>query len=76
MASVRVMTVSYSDKILTASRLGAFSQLLCLWKGSVYKLVYADLLAYLFLYFSISAVYRFLLDPLQKRYSVHIEVRC
>lgn len=63
-----LMTVTYSDRILTATRLGAFSQLLFMWKGSVYKLVYVDLLAYLFLYFSISCVYRFALDDRNKRY--------
>merc|ERR1711884_563448 len=39
-----------------------------MWKGSVYKLVWADLLAYLTLYFSISASYRFVLDVEQKRH--------
>ena len=61
------MTVSYSNKILTANRLGAFSKLMVLWKGSVYKLVWVDLLAYLTLYFSISALYRFILDTKQRQ---------
>lgn len=68
-----LMTVTYSDRILTATRLGAFSQLLFMWKGSVYKLVYVDLLAYLFLYFSISCVYRFALDESSKRYSLKLK---
>nr|CAD7451947.1 unnamed protein product [Timema tahoe] len=36
------------------------------WKGSVYKLIWRDLLAYLCLYFAISLAYRFALADDQK----------
>ncbi|XP_017768386.1 PREDICTED: bestrophin-2-like, partial [Nicrophorus vespilloides] len=37
------------------------------WRGSVYKLVWRELLAYLFLYYSINLAYRFALNDEQKR---------
>ncbi|KAJ9594541.1 hypothetical protein L9F63_027476, partial [Diploptera punctata] len=37
------------------------------WKGSVYKLIWRELLAYLFLYFSINLVYRYALHESQQR---------
>ncbi|KAF4525215.1 hypothetical protein B566_EDAN014356 [Ephemera danica] len=38
-----------------------------LWKGSVYKLVWRELFAYLTLYFALNLVYRVVLDDQQKR---------
>ena len=64
------MTVAYSDKILTANRLGSFTRLLFYWKGSVYKLIWLEVIIYLFVYFFISMIYRFALeDNKQKRYT-------
>ncbi|KAK5643022.1 hypothetical protein RI129_009189 [Pyrocoelia pectoralis] len=37
------------------------------WRGSVYKLVWRELIAYLFVYYSINLVYRFALNDHQKR---------
>ena len=38
------------------------------WKGSIYKLVWMDLTAYLIIYFGINCIYRFVLEDVQKRY--------
>lgn len=38
------------------------------WRGSVYKLVWADLLLFLFLYYLLNLIYRFVLNPTQKEY--------
>jgi hypothetical protein len=38
------------------------------WRGSVYKLVWRELLTYLTLYYSINFVYRYALNDNQKRY--------
>ena len=38
------------------------------WKGSIYKLVWMDLTAYLIIYFAINCIYRFVLEDVQKRY--------
>lgn len=37
------------------------------WRGSVYKLVWRELLAYLGLYYTINFVYRYALNDDQKR---------
>lgn len=39
----------------------------CRWRGSVYKLVWRELLAYLGLYYTINVVYRYALNDDQKR---------
>nr|CAD7425280.1 unnamed protein product [Timema monikensis] len=61
------MTISYSGEVANSSNLGCFWKILCKWKGSVYKLIWRDLLAYLCLYFAISLAYRFALSDDQKR---------
>ena len=38
------------------------------WKGSVYKLVWLDLIVYLTAYFTINCIYRWVLNNAQKRY--------
>lgn len=52
-----VMTVTYTYRVAEA-RLGTFSQLLLQWKGSIYKLLYCELLIFVSLYFGISLIYR------------------
>lgn len=49
-----------------ASRLGAFATLLLRWRGSIYKLIYAEYLVWLAVYFTLSLVYRFALNYHQK----------
>lgn len=38
----------------------------CRWRGSIYKLVWLDLLAFLTLYYLLNLVYRFALNEAQK----------
>ena len=52
------MTVSYTGQVATV-RFGGFARLLFLWKGSIYKLVYRELLVFLVAYYAISFTYRF-----------------
>ncbi|EFN76240.1 Bestrophin-2 [Harpegnathos saltator] len=42
------------------------------WRGSVYKLIWRELLAYLFVYYLINFTYRYLLND-QQRMRVHVE---
>ena len=56
------MTISYGQQVATSSGLGVFWKLLFLWRGSIYKLVWTNLALYIFLYYSLSLTYRFLLD--------------
>ena len=52
------MTVSYTADVANASRFGCFTKILRRWKGSVYKLIYKELLAYIFCYFVLNIFYR------------------
>ncbi|XP_055349644.1 bestrophin-3-like [Paramacrobiotus metropolitanus] len=60
------MTISYQFNVATASFAG-FPRLLCRWKGSVYKLVFKEVLVFVSLYAAISAIYRCALDEERKR---------
>nr|XP_036224704.1 bestrophin-1 isoform X5 [Bactrocera oleae]XP_036224705.1 bestrophin-1 isoform X5 [Bactrocera oleae] len=60
------MTVTYTAEVATCRGFGCFLKLLRRWRGSIYKLVWLDLIAFLFLYYLLSIVYRFCLDEYQK----------
>ncbi|XP_070575159.1 bestrophin-4-like [Ptychodera flava] len=60
------MTVTYSLKVSKAS-LTAFSSLLFRWKGSIYKLLYREMLVFISLYYMLSITYRHGLNESQKR---------
>lgn len=54
------MTITYSENVFTSTgNYGIFIKLLLRWKGSIYKLVYRDLMIYVFLYSVLSLTYRF-----------------
>ena len=55
------MTVSYSGDVGNASVFGCFNKILARWRGSVYKLVFKELLAYISLYLVINLTYRLVL---------------
>uniref|UniRef100_A0A069DWF1 Bestrophin homolog n=1 Tax=Panstrongylus megistus TaxID=65343 RepID=A0A069DWF1_9HEMI len=61
------MTVSYSRLVANGSSFGCFWSILCKWRGSVYKLVWRELVVYLAIYFSISFTYRYALNRDQQR---------
>ncbi|XP_044748384.1 bestrophin-4 isoform X2 [Coccinella septempunctata] len=56
------MTVSYTSEVASVRGLGCFLKLLVRWKGSIYKLVWMDLIVYLSIYYSLNFMYRFCLD--------------
>ena len=57
------MTVSYSREVFTSTGTsGIFLKLLTRWQGSIYKLIWHDLLIYVSLYYLLSCTYRFALD--------------
>ncbi|XP_014243731.1 bestrophin-4 isoform X1 [Cimex lectularius] len=70
------MTVSYSRLVANGSSFGCFWSILFKWRGSVYKLIWRELLVYLALYFCINLTYRFALDPHQKRVFENIREYC
>ncbi|GLV35797.1 Bestrophin 1 [Carabus blaptoides fortunei] len=61
------MTVTYTGEVATCRGLGCFLKLLLRWKGSIYKLVWMDLLLFLSLYYFLNIMYRYWLDDGGKR---------
>ncbi|KAK8763430.1 hypothetical protein V5799_033958 [Amblyomma americanum] len=59
------MTITYSLNVSEA-RLCGFAKLLLRWRGSIYKLLYREMIIFCTLYFSLSALYRHILNEDQK----------
>ena len=55
------MTVGYSGDVGNASTFGCFNKIILRWRGSVYKLIYKERLAYVSLYLVINMTYRLVL---------------
>ncbi|XP_066252425.1 bestrophin-1-like isoform X2 [Euwallacea similis] len=61
------MTVTYSNEVTTSRGIGIFLKLLARWKGSIYKIVWVDLLLYLFIYYTLNLLYLYVLDETHGR---------
>ncbi|XP_052738280.1 bestrophin-4 isoform X2 [Bicyclus anynana] len=61
------MTVTYTGEVATCRGFGTFLRVLSKWRGSIYKLVWLDLIVFLLIYYVLNLVYRLLLDPESKR---------
>ncbi|XP_072757298.1 bestrophin-4 isoform X2 [Anoplolepis gracilipes] len=70
------MTVSYTAEVATCRGLGCFPKLLLRWRASIYKLVWLDLSVFLFVYYSLSGVYRLLLNDAQKKIFESVVAYC
>uniref|UniRef100_A0A1L8DF58 Bestrophin homolog n=1 Tax=Nyssomyia neivai TaxID=330878 RepID=A0A1L8DF58_9DIPT len=60
------MTVTYTAEVATCRGFGCFLKLLLRWRGSIYKLVWLDLVAFLSAYYTLSILYRLVLNEQQK----------
>ncbi|XP_036962942.1 bestrophin-2 [Acanthopagrus latus] len=69
------MTVTYSRRVADAG-LGTFFNLLLRWKGSIYKLLYRELIIFTVLYSFFSVVYRFVLSDDQRRLFEKLAIYC
>ncbi|KAK2815702.1 hypothetical protein Q5P01_026169 [Channa striata] len=69
------MTVTYTARVANA-RFCGFSKLLLAWKGSIYKVLYKEFLAFFAMYTAISITYRFFLYKDQKRYFEKLAIYC
>ncbi|XP_038570210.1 bestrophin-2-like [Micropterus salmoides] len=69
------MTVTYTARVANA-RFCGFSKLLLAWKGSIYKVLYKEFLAFFAMYTAISITYRFFLYDDQKRYFEKLAIYC
>ncbi|XP_017756395.1 PREDICTED: bestrophin-4 isoform X4 [Eufriesea mexicana] len=70
------MTVTYTAEVATCRGLGCFLKLLLRWRASIYKLVWLDLALFLFIYYSLSSIYRLILDDEQKKIFEAIVAYC
>uniref|UniRef100_A0A1B6MIT8 Bestrophin homolog n=1 Tax=Graphocephala atropunctata TaxID=36148 RepID=A0A1B6MIT8_9HEMI len=70
------MTVTYTAEVATCRGFGCFLKLLVRWKGSIYKLVWPDLIAFLTIYYSLSVLYRYVLDPDQRKVFEKVSEYC
>ncbi|XP_055691996.1 bestrophin-2-like [Lutzomyia longipalpis] len=62
------MTITYTAEVATCRGFGCFLKLLLRWRGSIYKLVWLDLVTFLSIYYTFNIIYRFVLDEEQKNY--------
>ncbi|XP_058236976.1 bestrophin-2 [Hemibagrus wyckioides] len=69
------MTVTYTARVANA-RFCGFSKLLLAWKGSIYKVLYKEFLAFFAMYTAISITYRFVLADEQKRHFEKLSIYC
>ncbi|GAA6091386.1 bestrophin-2 [Tachysurus ichikawai] len=69
------MTVTYTARVANA-RFCGFSKLLLAWKGSIYKVLYKEFLAFFAMYTTISITYRFILADEQKRHFEKLSIYC
>ncbi|KAF4075319.1 hypothetical protein AMELA_G00233160 [Ameiurus melas] len=69
------MTVTYTARVANA-RFCGFSKLLLAWKGSIYKVLYKEFLAFFAMYTAISITYRFFLVDEQKRHFEKLSIYC
>ncbi|XP_055907865.1 bestrophin-2 isoform X3 [Eupeodes corollae] len=61
------MTITYTAEVATCRGFGCFLKLLLRWRGSIYKLVWLDLLFFLIAYYGLNIMYRYCLDDYQKK---------
>lgn len=60
------MTISYNGDI-SSSRTFSFLRIICRWKGSIWKSVAVELLAWLCLYYCTMFVYKVMMSEVQRR---------
>ncbi|XP_029342076.1 bestrophin-1-like [Acyrthosiphon pisum] len=72
------MTITYTDQVATCRGLGCFWKLLFRfsWKGSIYKLLWPNLILFTICYFSLSLTYRIILTQSQRDLFEKISLHC
>ncbi|XP_076312857.1 bestrophin-4-like isoform X2 [Tachypleus tridentatus] len=69
------MTVTYSLNV-SKSRLLGFAKLLFRWRGSIYKLLYREMAIFCGLYYSLTALYRYILSGNQRTVFEKLAIYC
>ncbi|KAL7733049.1 hypothetical protein ACLKA6_002850 [Drosophila palustris] len=62
------MTVSYTAEVATCQRCGCFWKLLARWRASIYKIIWFDLLIFLFCFYAMAFLYRMTLNENDRRF--------
>ncbi|KAH8307155.1 hypothetical protein KR044_006066 [Drosophila immigrans] len=70
------MTVSYTAEVATCQRCGCFWKLLARWRASIYKIIWFDLLIFLFCFYAMALLYRVILDEDDKRFFEDLVLYC
>ncbi|XP_055535467.1 bestrophin-4 [Wyeomyia smithii] len=70
------MTISYSAEVPNGSNFGCFWRILWKWRGSVYKAIWRELLAYLCVYYTLNLTYRYGLTEEGRRVFERIRNYC
>ncbi|KAH8296007.1 hypothetical protein KR054_000521, partial [Drosophila jambulina] len=70
------MTVSYTAEVATCSHFGCFWKLLLRWRASIYKIIWVDLLAFLFCFYFVAIIYRYALGPSHRAFFEEIVMYC
>lgn len=70
------MTVKYTQKVASQRGFGSFTKLLLRWRGTLYKMVWQDILVYLIFYYTIALVYRFALTGDSKKTFENLVLTC
>jgi len=69
------MTITYTYEV-SKVRLCGFSRLLCYWRGSIYKLLYREMIIFGLIYTGLSILYRFALNESQRGIFEKISLYC
>ncbi|XP_048510029.1 bestrophin-4-like [Athalia rosae] len=69
------MTVSYQYEVASSTS-GGFTRLLFMWRGSLYKLIYRELLLFLVFFATLSTLYRHVFTVAQKKEFELVVVYC
>ncbi|XP_017086357.1 bestrophin-4-like [Drosophila eugracilis] len=70
------MTVTYTSSVSTSSVVNNFLGLLVRWRGSIYKLIWVDLIIFFGLYFLLAITYRWLMNEEAKRLFENLASHC
>ncbi|KAM8708327.1 hypothetical protein ACLKA7_015320 [Drosophila subpalustris] len=70
------MTVTYTSRVTTSRRVSNFLRLLARWRGSVYKLIWMNLLLFLLMYIFLAISYRYLMNEPARKVFEDIVVCC
>ncbi|CAG9769518.1 unnamed protein product [Ceutorhynchus assimilis] len=70
------MTVTYTSQVTTSTGIGCFLKLLRRWRGSIYKIVWADLLLFLGIYYVLNLSYLYAMDEHAKGHFVKVVNYC